>query len=305
MTAPHGFRTTGFGSAAAAAPSVSDPLQAALALRAEGRFQEALDVLSAPISGSGEFPADFYTLRGDLFTELGRLADAAGSYYTATVSAPGNLYARMRLATCLRRLGRWSEAVEAFQLVLHADPHRDAIRLELGDCLLRLNRPEQALNCFDQCWSDASQRQAVFGKGVALQLLRRFDEAEIAYERVLVLDGKAEEALANLIAMSMESFDLERVWRYARRLVEINPRSVPGLQGLISVAVERGEIEIAARHFSVLAAQAPDEVRPTRETPEDSGTANDIIEYRVNQKAVDHFKEFMRSQHEPPAQRRY
>ena len=34
-------------------------------------------------------------LRGDLLVELGRFADAAGSYYTATVSAPGNLYARI------------------------------------------------------------------------------------------------------------------------------------------------------------------------------------------------------------------
>src|SRR5690349_15584806 len=153
MTAPHGFRTSG--SAAAAAAGVNDPLQAALTLRSQGRFQEALDLLTGP----GEFTADAYTLRGDLLTELGRLADAAGSYYTATVSAPGNLYARMHLASCLRRLGRWAEAVEAYQTVLNADPHRDAIRLELGDCLLHLNRLEQALNCFDQCWSDAAQRQ--------------------------------------------------------------------------------------------------------------------------------------------------
>ena len=46
------------------------------------------------------------------------MAEAAGSYFTATVSAPGNLYARMHLGSCLRRLGRWQEAVEAFQIVL-------------------------------------------------------------------------------------------------------------------------------------------------------------------------------------------
>ena len=289
MTAPNGFRTSGYGSGAAAAPAVAtgsnDPLQAAIALRSQGRFQEALDLLSGP----GEFFADTYTLRGDLLAELGRLADAAGSYYTATVSSPDNLYARMHLGSCLRRLGRWEEAAEAFQIVLHADPHRDPIRLELGDCLLRLNRLEQALNCFDQCWSDAAQRQAVFGKGVALQLLRRSDEAEIAYERALALDGKAEEALANLIAMSMEVFDLERVWRYSRRLVEINPRSIPGLQGLTLVAVERGDMETAARHFATLAEHAPESVRPTRDS------SDDIIEYRLNRKVVERFRDFMRT----------
>ncbi|MGH9648245.1 MAG: tetratricopeptide repeat protein, partial [Bryobacteraceae bacterium] len=151
MTAPHGFRTSGFGTAglgtAAAAAPAGDPLQAAIALRSQGRLQEAFDLLS----GLGDPPTDAYVLRGDILVELGRIAEAAGSYFTATVSAPANLYARMHLGSCLRRLGRWQEAVEAFQLVLHADPHRDPIRLELGDCLLRLNRMEPALNCFDQC----------------------------------------------------------------------------------------------------------------------------------------------------------
>jgi tetratricopeptide (TPR) repeat protein len=289
MTAPKGFRTSGYG--AAAAPAVGDPLQAALALRSQGRFEEALELLSGP----GEWPADFYTLRGDLLVELEQFTDAAGSYYTATVAAPGNLYARSHLASCLRRLGRWEEALEAFQVVLNADPHRDSIRLELGDCLLRLNRLEQALNCFDQCWSDGAQRRALFGKGVVLQLLRRFDEAEIAYERLLALDGKAEEALANLIAMSMEVFDLERVQRYSRRLVEINPHSVPALQGLTLVAVERGEMETAARHFSRLAEIAPESLGPARDT------SDDVIEYRVSRKAIDRIKEFMPAQIPRPA----
>jgi tetratricopeptide (TPR) repeat protein len=295
MTAPHGFRTSGFGSAAAASPAVGDPLQAAIALRSQGRFQEALDLLS----GLSDLPTDAYVLRGDLLVEVGRIADAAGSYYTATVSAPDNLYARMHLGSCLRSLGRWEEAVQAFEQVLHVDSHRDQIRLELGDCLLHLNRGEQALNCFDQCWSDAAQRQAMFGKGVALQQLRRFDEAEIAYERVMALDAKAEEALANLIAMSLEIFDLDRVLRYSRCLIEIKPRSIPALQGLTLVAVERGEMETAARHFYTLAQHAAESIHPS------SDSSEDIIEYRLNRKAIDQFKDFMRTWPAPPAERRY
>jgi tetratricopeptide (TPR) repeat protein len=295
MTAPNGFRNSGY-AATGAAPAVGDPLQAALALHSQGRFQEALDLLSVP----GEYPADVYTLRGDLLVELGRLTDAAGSYYTATVQAPANLYARSHLGSCLRRLARWEPAAEAFQLVLNADPHRDSIRLELGDCLLRLNRLEKALECFDQCWSDRAQRQALFGKGVALQMLRRFDEAEIAYERVLALDGKAEEPLANLIALSMEVFDLERVQRYARRLVEINPGSMPGLQGLTLVAVERGEMEIAARHFSALLEQAPESLRSDRGPSDD-----DVMEYRVSRKALERIRECISSQPAQPGARRY
>ena len=283
MKAPKGFRI----SESLGAPIPAEALQDALVLHSQGRFQEALDLLSGP----GDFPADAYTLRGDVLVELDRFAEAIGSYYTATVEAPANLYARSRLASCLRRLGRWEQAAEAFQSVLNSDPHRDALRLELGDCLLHLNRPEQALSCFDQCWSDAAQRQALFGKGVALQLLRRFEEAEIVYERVLALDGKAEEVLANLIALSLDAFDLERVLRYSRRLVEINPSSALGLQGLTLVALERGEIDTAGRHFSALMQHGPDSVRTGRESADD-----DVMEYRVSPKFIDRIREAGRGQ---------
>jgi predicted secreted protein len=102
--------------------------------------------------------------------------------------------------------------------------------------------------------------------------------------------------LANLIALSMEVFDLERVQRYSRRLVEINPRSVPGLQGLTLVAVERGEMEVAARHFAALVEYAPD-LRGTSD--------EDVMEYRVSRKAIDRIRECINSQPVKPAARRY
>src|SRR5579862_2061258 len=273
MTNPREFPSS---TGAATASAIHDPLAAALNLRAQGRLHEALDILSA----QGEFPVDFYTLRGDLQVELDQIKEAAGSYFTATVAEPGNIYAQCNLGLCLRRLERWDQAAETFQQVLSIDPHRDEIRLDLGDCLLRLNRYEEALACFDACWSDAARRQALFGKAVSLQFLRRFDEAEMVYERVLTLDGKAAEAFSNLIAMSMEVFDLERVERYSRRLGELDPQSPMALQGLTLVAIERGDLGYAARSFAELAELAPDTIGMNgadwRE--DDDGT----IEYRLS-----------------------
>ncbi len=96
---------------------------------------------------------------------------------------------------------------------------------------MRLKRFEAALTCFDECWSEGSRRRALFGKAVALQLLRRLDEAEKLYERLLTIDPAAEEALSNLIAMSMEVFELARVQKYSQRLLEINSHSTVALQG--------------------------------------------------------------------------
>ena len=229
-----------------AAPYSRDPVQTALELRARGRPHEALDALSAP----GDFSADFYTLRGDLQAELDQFKEAAGSYFTVVASEPENVYAQSSLGQCLKKLERWEQASEAFQAVLRVDPHRDEIRLELGDCLLHLNRCEAALACFDQCWSEAAKRRALFGKAVALQLLRRFDQAEASYQRLLALDPRVEEALANLIVMCVEVFDLERIQRYARRLVDLNPGSAAGWKGLALVAIERGDTAHATRFFA-------------------------------------------------------
>jgi tetratricopeptide (TPR) repeat protein len=274
MTRPQPFGT-------ATAAAISDPVEAASALRAQGRLEEALDVLSR----QGNFPADFYTLRGDIQLELGRIGEAAGSYFTVVASEPKNVYAQNNLAQCLRRLERWEAAAEAFQRVLEIDAHRDSARIALGDCLLHLNRLEQALECFDLCWSDAARVQALFGKAVVLQLLRRFDEAENTYQRLLELDPKAEEALANLIAMSMEVFDLERVHRYSTRLLEASPHSTIALQGLTVVALERREHEHAARYFARLLERAPASIANTGEDEDDA-----TIEYRLSHETVDYLK---------------
>src|SRR5579871_1545502 len=239
------------GTAAAAATAISDPIEAALDLRARGHLEEALNVLVR----SAQHSPDLYTLRGELQLELGQVEEALDSYDAVLALDPDNTYAHHQRAQCLHRLKRWDAAAEAYRAILSYDSHRDQARIGLGDCLLHLNRIEEALGCFDQCWSEAARMSALFGKAVALQLLRRFDEAESTYERVLALDPRAEEALSNLIAMNIEVFDLTRIHRYSARLLKVRPKSVVALQGLVLVALEREEYEAAARHYSRLLEQ--------------------------------------------------
>ncbi|MBK5292213.1 MAG: tetratricopeptide repeat protein [Acidobacteriia bacterium] len=251
--------------AAALAPAKGDPIEAALSLRGKGRLEEAL----AALSGAEEFSQDVCVLRGDLQRELGRIQDAVSSYSTVIAFESGNVYARYNLALCLRRLKRWEAAAEAFRKLLAYDSHRDSARIGLGDCLLHLNRLEEALACFDACWSEGAQTRALFGKAVALQMLGRLEEAESAYERLLTLDPKMEEAFSNLIALSMKRLDLVRVHRYALRLLELCPESPVALQGLVAAAVERFEYESAAGYWARLARQRTnDRSRPEEDLKE-------------------------------------
>ena len=256
-----------------------------LALRAAGRLQEALDLLSEP----GSFSRDVHTLRGDLQMDLGQFHEAVGSYSTVVAFEDHNMYAYHHLAVCLGRLERWEPAAEAFRKLLAHDTYNDQAHIGLGDCLLHLNRPEEALKCFETCWSEAARLPAMFGKAVALQLLRRFDEAEALYQRVLMLQPGFEEALGNLIAMSMEVFDLTRVKRYAQQLLALAPESPLALQALTVVACERREYAIAAALFGAWLEH------PAASPRHPPGAAPDGLEYRLSAENVAR----LRSLHEP------
>jgi len=149
-------------------------------------------------------------------------------------------------------------------------------RIRIGERLLRLGRLEEALASFVACIKEAAGAPALFGCAVALHLLERFDEAELQYERVLAADPKHAEALANLVALSVERFDLERVESYARRLLELDAHSTVALQALVIAAVERREYEIAAQYFS--------RIRP------DAESAGNAIEYRLSPEMVERLR---------------
>jgi tetratricopeptide (TPR) repeat protein len=234
-------------------PGVQPQIDAALALRSSGRLEEALRALASPT----EFNAYLYTVRGEIEFALGLFHDAALSYFAVVQSEPDNADAHYNLALCLQRSDRWDASCQAFERALWLDAGRDIARLGLGASLLYLNRLDEALATFHQC-SGPLEGPALFGKAVALQLLHRCGEAENAYEMLLASDPNSEEALSNLIALGIETQDLDRVRDYSQRLLKISPQSPAALQGLATVALEREDHHAAARYCDRIVQLAPD-----------------------------------------------
>jgi tetratricopeptide (TPR) repeat protein len=234
-------------------PGVQSQIESALALRSSGHLEEALHALRAPI----EHNSYLYTVRGEIEYALGRFHDAALSYFSVVQAEPDNADAHYNLALCLQRSDRWDASCQAFERALSLDPASYRARLGLGASLLYLNRLDDALATFYQC-SDTLQAPAVFGKAVALQLLHRFGEAENAYEELLASDPNSEETLSNLIALAVETEDLDRVRDHAQRLMRISPQSAAALQGLATVALERQDHHAAARYCDRIVQLAPD-----------------------------------------------
>ena len=234
-------------------PGVQPQIDAALSLRSSGRLEEALRALANP----NEYNPYLYTIRGEIEFALGLFSDAALSYFAVVHSEPDNADAHYNLALCLQRSDRWDASCQAFERALSLDPSRDAARLGLAASLLYLNRLDEALASFQQC-SDATEGPASFGKAVSLQLLQRFGEAENFYQALLAADPNSEEALSNLIALGIESEDLDRVRDYSQRLLKMDPRSPAALQGLATVALERQDHHAAARYCDRIVQLAPD-----------------------------------------------
>lgn len=180
----------------------------------------------------------------------------SGAASAPAMSDPGQ--EGLELALRLYRLQHWGAAADAFRRLLSYDAYRDRAQLGLGDCLLHLQQPKEALVCFEACGPASHRVPMLLGKAVALQFLRCFDEAEAVYQQILELDPLSQEALGNLIAMSVERFDLTQVRRYALRLIRISPESTIALQALTLVAYERRDYETAASFFSDLMKQAPE-----------------------------------------------
>jgi protein O-GlcNAc transferase len=234
-------------------PGAQSQIDAALALRSAGRLEEALRTLAHP----HEYSAYLYTLRGEIEFALGRYADAALSYFAGVYSEPDDARAHYNLGLCLQQSDRWDASCQAFERAIALDSALDAARLGLGASLLYLNRLDAALGAFHGC-SPAAEIPAAFGKAVALQLLHRFGEAEMAYESLLAADPGSEEILSNLIALNIETEDLDRVRDFSQRLLKISSQSTAALQGLATVALDRQDHHAAARYCDRIVQLAPD-----------------------------------------------
>jgi tetratricopeptide (TPR) repeat protein len=138
---------------------------------------EALAGLREAIGAGDRQPEEFVFL-GQLEFEAGDYENAAATFAKLAAMDPGHGTAAFNRAVCLEKLSRWSEAAAAFREAAD-DGDLPAAWLGLGLCLLHQRRPEDALAAFERFLIvEPDHESALFGQAVALQMLRRFDEAQ-------------------------------------------------------------------------------------------------------------------------------
>src|SRR5262249_25842061 len=153
----------------------------------------------------------------------------------------------------LERAGAWELAAAAFRKAIELDSRRTGSQLGLGICLLHLGQPADALAALEACLERQPFREsALRGKAAALQMLDRTAEAAELYQRLLFRDPQSEELLASVMSLALERCDYESLEAYSRRLLEIKPRSLPGLECLALAAFGSRDYDGAVRNCALL-----------------------------------------------------
>ena len=131
----------GYGSLA-----MTDVLRTALALREQGRTDEAIDMLRRR---GGEQRPDVAILLGGLLGEARRFAEAEACLRDAARRWPARAAISYNLAKVVRDRGQLDESARLYARCVELDPEMAQAWRNLGNVYVDLGRPEDALRAYD------------------------------------------------------------------------------------------------------------------------------------------------------------
>jgi len=222
------------------------------------RWQEALTEIDAALSIHPHH-AVWHAQRGFILEELDRWEEAAAAYQTALELEPGDPDMAIALGASLSRLGRYSQALEVFEGVSKQIPdfepaycHRIGIYAELG-------QHEQAEEMFYLAQElDDACPHCFFSIGVSLLARGKNDRAIYCWKQVLTLEPDYD-GVNRLIAQAYRAQGkLDVAKDYYLREVRRDPGDTDLLFELAELALESGELTIAAAKFSQILELDPD-----------------------------------------------
>ena len=146
----------------------------------------------------------------------------------------------------LRRAGRMEEAIAGLRARVQTTPRDPTAWFALADTLAAANRPDLALEAWERAGALAQPNGAMLcGKARALQSLGRPAEAVASFEGAVALDPHSFDAGYGLVMLAFDAGNLDLAANHMARL-EASHGDRPGTVWLAArLAVARGEFERA------------------------------------------------------------
>jgi Flp pilus assembly protein TadD len=189
----------------------------------------------------------------------GRLPEAATVLAESAQRHPKNLALLRQRGEVEAILGRTAIAADSFAAALDETPDDPGLLADLGGSLLRQGFAEAALRAFER-WAklEPSAVAAHDAVGLALQRLRRWDEAVHAHFRAIAIAPRAGNVLLNLGAALNEGGKLAEAEAVLRKAAGIPEVAADALANLGNLRIRHhGDIAGAAPLYREALAHAP------------------------------------------------
>ncbi|MHA1126026.1 MAG: tetratricopeptide repeat protein [Candidatus Heimdallarchaeota archaeon] len=180
----------------------------ALSLMLNGKKDEALQCYDKILK---KYPEElqFVYRKGMVHYELEEFADAIKFFDDVIQKSPEDVDALYAKGTALSSLEKHNDAVALFDKILNIDPKMHLTWLAKGYTLLDLEKYEDALSSFEGAEKLGYRGDLLGGKGQALRMLGKTEEAKIYFKEAIVADPYDFEALFGLGMLEYEQNNIK------------------------------------------------------------------------------------------------
>lgn len=188
-----------------------------------GHLDEAISYWQRALELAPDYAAAYVNL-GDAYFAKSESALSEAAYRKSIAIAPDDPKAFVGLARMLHFSNRSGEAEAALHQALELAGDAPEVWNLVGTVLLEIGGLDAALELFEASVRKApAEPRGHTGKGIALHMLARPDEARAAYRRALEIDPRYPLALKHLGVLLQEYGELDAAAECFRQLLAANP----------------------------------------------------------------------------------
>lgn len=179
------------------AKSLEEVLNAGKALLGQARYLEAIVCLDSLLS-INPTNAEAYFYRGIALHKVGRLQEAAESYFQAIKLCPSAAVAHSNLGVVLNELKLPEKAIASLERALALDVNLAVAHNNKGIAFVQMGLLESAVAAYDQALGiNPNYAEAHYNRGVVLNDMRRLNDALLSYDKALAIDQNHAQAHNN------------------------------------------------------------------------------------------------------------
>jgi len=182
--------------------------------------------------------------QGLVHQKAGALAEARKCYKQVLKKVPDNADALHLLGVTCRQLGQPKQALEYIQKAIRVDPNQSIFYANLARAMMDLGTdPDSLLLVVEKSLElNPHEREARNMKAIALTRLKRFAEAEVILQKLIVEDPEKADAYNNYAQLLMDAGQAQHAVNLFTKAIMIDPTNVHNF-------IQRSRLRLKLKQF--------------------------------------------------------